>query len=224
MAQQRPSMLLARTWLRSFITFQNAKDVSFPLCSHANPVLTYNTPMSSLSVRLLVRIPRARFPQHTSHSRRLFVYRLLIRGFRHLRSRGLTTTVYELYASLAQVRRFLSSVAVQHLLTVACFGQRIFRLVLLAPPAKHKLEQELKRVSIDIRSRVAPFYPDLQRHVSLPQSGRDKDWIEKELEKLRKIGEGQWEAGRVSGAVYHGGDDLSMVIRDCMTSVALTSL
>jgi hypothetical protein len=68
---------------------------------------------------------------------------------------------------------------------------------------------------------VAPVYPDIERHVSLPEAGKDKEWVQAELEKLRRIGEGHWETGRVSGAVYHGGEDLSDVIRDCTLSILL---
>jgi sphinganine-1-phosphate aldolase len=152
---------------------------------------------------------------------RLFVYRYLTRTFRHLRSRGVVTTFRELYASTAQVCPFIPPWTVSGSVDSHPELQAAFKLILLAPHARRKLEQELAKVSVDIRSKVAPAYPDLERHISIPQTGKEKDWIHTELEKLQKIGEGHWETGRVSGAVYHGGDDLSDIIRDGTPSPSL---
>lgn len=50
--------------------------------------------------------------------------------------------------------------------------------------------------------------PDVTRHLALPKEGWTPDQIRAELTKLAGLEHTRWEDGRVSGAVYHGGEDL----------------
>jgi hypothetical protein len=43
---------------------------------------------------------------------------------------------------------------------------------------------------------------DLKGTRTIPDHGRDKEWMDKELEGLRKLGE-KVEGGKISGTVYH---------------------
>ena len=42
----------------------------------------------------------------------------------------------------------------------------------------------------------------------MPKEGWSAEQVRAELEKLANLEHTRWEDGRVSGAVYHGGDDL----------------
>lgn len=51
----------------------------------------------------------------------------------------------------------------------------------------------------------------LSKYKALPAVGWDADTVEAELDKLADMDHTKWEDGRVSGAVYHGGNDLLKV-------------
>lgn len=44
--------------------------------------------------------------------------------------------------------------------------------------------------------------------MTLPKEGWTEDQVRAELERLGDMEHTRWEDGRVSGAVYHGGDDM----------------
>jgi sphinganine-1-phosphate aldolase len=53
-----------------------------------------------------------------------------------------------------------------------------------------------------------PSGPGVERTLTLPQEGWSDDQVKAALEKLAEMEHTRWEDGRVSGAVYHGGDEL----------------
>jgi len=53
-----------------------------------------------------------------------------------------------------------------------------------------------------------PSGPAVERTLTLPQEGWSEDQVKAALEKLAEMEHTRWEDGRVSGAVYHGGDEL----------------
>lgn len=50
--------------------------------------------------------------------------------------------------------------------------------------------------------------PGVTRYLELPKEGWNPDHVREELNKLSSMEHTKWEDGRVSGAVYHGGQDL----------------
>ncbi|PMD46075.1 PLP-dependent transferase [Hyaloscypha variabilis F] len=50
---------------------------------------------------------------------------------------------------------------------------------------------------------------EVQRYTKLPQTGWELERVESEIDKLAAMEHVRWEDGRVSGAVYHGGRDLT---------------
>ena len=55
---------------------------------------------------------------------------------------------------------------------------------------------------------MVPSGPGVERTLTLPQEGWSEDQVKAALEKLAEMEHTRWEDGRVSGAVYHGGDEL----------------
>lgn len=113
----------------------------------------------------------------------LFLLRHLGASWRHLRARGLLTTAHELYLSLA---RYIAS------------------LVMLAPPAKRRVQSELAKADKDVRAKLAPSSDVLETHNALPREGKPAAWISEELDRLEAMDAANWKSGRVSGAIYHG--------------------
>lgn len=154
-----------------------------------------------------------------------FVYRLSLRAWRHLRIYGVTTTLYQGYVELSR---------------------RILTLLLKVPAAKRRVNKELDAATKEIEGKLIPRPTDLDVNERLPPYGKDKDWIREELRKLHRLtpsskfvskegaanavqtddddtGAGSaadaeivWRNGKVSGAVYHGGQDLSNLIADAI--------
>lgn len=50
--------------------------------------------------------------------------------------------------------------------------------------------------------------PGVTRYLTLPKEGWTEDQVRGELERLGDMEHTRWEDGRVSGAVYHGGEEM----------------
>ncbi|KAF8907824.1 pyridoxal phosphate-dependent transferase [Gymnopilus junonius] len=127
----------------------------------------------------------------------LFYYVLLIyaiKAKRHLRARGITE-------SLKDIQRWIS--------------QQIVRLVLRFPSTRQKVTSQMDKAKLDIENRLLPKGANVTRHLSLPSEGKTLEWILQEMDNMDTEMGGladSWKQGKLSGAVYHGGDDLSQII------------
>ncbi|KAG0142911.1 hypothetical protein CROQUDRAFT_81635 [Cronartium quercuum f. sp. fusiforme G11] len=119
------------------------------------------------------------------------VWKSSVRCLRHLRSRGIRTTIAELQTQ------------------IMIFG---FNLLLKVPSFNEKVMSQLDQGSVDIEKKLAPKRPGIVRWLSLPSEGKSVDWLKDELEALASLPSTDWKEGKVSGAVYHGGADLAEVI------------
>ncbi|SPO26161.1 probable sphingosine-1-phosphate lyase [Ustilago trichophora] len=108
---------------------------------------------------------------------------------------------------------------------------RAFALLLKTPAAKRKVKRELDTAMAEVEAKIVPRPSHLEIHRDLPQLGKEAEWIRAELAKLQTMeagvdskvveaewqnrdGQMVWKGGKVSGAVYHGGDDLSELLAD----------
>lgn len=64
----------------------------------------------------------------------------------------------------------------------------------------------------DIEGKLIVSGPNVVRHLSLPIQGRTPEWIDAEMAKMdaESGGGDAWKQGKLSGAVYHGGDDMEV--------------
>jgi sphinganine-1-phosphate aldolase len=90
--------------------------------------------------------------------------------------------------------------------------QRVLTLALRFPAAQRKVESEMAKAKKDIESKLVTTGPNVVRHLSLPVQGRTKEWIDAEMAKMDEESGGgdKWKLGKLSGAVYHGGDDMEV--------------
>ncbi|KAH9944721.1 PLP-dependent transferase [Amylocystis lapponica] len=120
------------------------------------------------------------------------LFRRLLKAQRHLRARGLVQTVRDLWKWVVQ---------------------ETILLALRFPAARKKVDRELGEARTQIEKSMVPQGPDVRRHLALPQEGQTQEWIIEEMAKMDTESEGaNWRLGKLSGAVYHGGDDLNRVI------------
>jgi len=81
------------------------------------------------------------------------------------------------------------------------------------PPTKQKVQLEMAKARKGIEDKLAPRGPDYSRHIAIPLEGHSAEWIESEMTKMDAEQPGtKWQDGKCSGAVYHGGDDLSKIL------------
>lgn len=115
----------------------------------------------------------------------LFVYVLLTQTLkmqRHLRGRGLTTSVKDVYTWISQV---------------------IIRLILRVPATRKKVEERMNQTRLDIEAKILPKGADVVRHLSIPEEGKSLEWILAEMDKMdAEMAHTNWRQGKVSGAVY----------------------
>lgn len=65
--------------------------------------------------------------------------------------------------------------------------------------------------------------PGVTRYLTLPKEGWTDDQLRAELDKLANMDHTRWEDGRVSGAVYHGGQDLLKLQSEAFCQFAVSN-
>lgn len=115
----------------------------------------------------------------------LFFWRWSRRAFWQLRGRGIIGSVIELYTN---VRRIL------------------YGYFLRAPGVRGKVQQQVNESLAKLSEKLVP--KDQIRYLTLPKDGLSHDNVRAELENLANMDHTRWEDGFVSGAVYHGEDEL----------------
>ncbi|KAK8220334.1 pyridoxal phosphate-dependent transferase [Phyllosticta capitalensis] len=117
----------------------------------------------------------------------LFLLRWTRKAFYTLKGRGLIGTVVEAYIS---VRRIL------------------YGYFLRLPGVRSKVQAEVGEAILKLEQKLVPSGPGVDRYIKLPAEGWSPEQVRKELVKLSEMKHTRWEDGRVSGAVYHGGQEL----------------
>ncbi|AEO61944.1 hypothetical protein MYCTH_2312755 [Thermothelomyces thermophilus ATCC 42464] len=115
----------------------------------------------------------------------LFLLRWTRRALWKLKGRGLLGTLAELYAD---ARRAL------------------YGLFLRMPGVRTQVRKQVDEALSKLQTKMVPA--NATRYLTLPKEGWAEDAVRKELEALATMDHTRWEDGYVSGAVYHGEDDL----------------
>lgn len=117
----------------------------------------------------------------------LFLIRWTRIGFYQLKGRGIAGTVVDAYVA---IRRSL------------------YGIFLRLPGVRTKVQLEISETLLKLERTLVPSGPGVERFLRLPQEGWSEEKVREELGKLAEMKHTRWEDGRVSGGVYHGGDDL----------------
>ncbi|NIT36043.1 MAG: aminotransferase class V-fold PLP-dependent enzyme [candidate division Zixibacteria bacterium] len=75
------------------------------------------------------------------------------------------------------------------------------------PFVSEMIEREYDSVMADLEKSIKPYRKDFKAFSRLPEVGRARDDILKEMADLKSREEPRWKDGFTSGAVYHGDDD-----------------
>ena len=104
-----------------------------------------------------------------------------------LKGRGLFGTVVETYIS---IRRTL------------------YGIFLKAPGVRNQVQKQVTDAITKLEGKLVPQGPGISRYLTLPKEGWSEQQVRAELGKLGDMEHTRWEDGLVSGAVYHGGNEL----------------
>ncbi|KFA79726.1 hypothetical protein S40288_00687 [Stachybotrys chartarum IBT 40288] len=114
-----------------------------------------------------------------------FVLRWARKAYWKLKGRGIIGTILELYNN---VRRIL------------------YGLFLRAPGVRSRVQKDVKESLDKVSAKLVP--QNQTRYLTLPREGLAHDAVRAELEALANMDHTRWEDGYVSGAVYHGEEEL----------------
>ncbi|KAK0635009.1 pyridoxal phosphate-dependent transferase [Bombardia bombarda] len=115
----------------------------------------------------------------------LFVLRWTRRALWKLKGRGLFGTLVELYTETRRV---------------------LYGYFLHMPGVRTQVRKQVSEAIGKLQLKLVPT--NATRYLTLPKEGWTEDAVRKELETLATMDHTRWEDGFVSGAVYHGEDDL----------------
>lgn len=77
-----------------------------------------------------------------------------------------------------------------------------------------QINQKLNKTKEEMRSSLVKGDTGGSYYTKLPNNGMRQEHLLKQVEKYEKMGTANWSAGRVSGAVYHGGKELTDVLTE----------
>lgn len=102
------------------------------------------------------------------------------------------------------IRRYgiFGSIVVIYKCLAAYFFRKFQKLPLIRTKFDSEINKNLKKIEDQLVDRNVKYYS------TLPSTGWSFSEVTRELEKNAAMKHTRWEDGRVSGAVYHGGDDL----------------
>ena len=87
--------------------------------------------------------------------------------------------------------------------------KRLYGLFLKLPFVQAKVRADVDKAILELEAKLVPSGPGVTKYTALPATGWSADAVREELKKLEEMKPTRWEDGSVSGAVYHGGDELS---------------
>lgn len=87
--------------------------------------------------------------------------------------------------------------------------RRGYAAFLQLPFVQAKVRADVNKAVTDLEKKLVPSGPGITNFTALPATGWTLEQVRAELDKLSEMKHTRWEDGRVSGAVYHGGDELS---------------
>jgi len=132
----------------------------------------------------------------------LFLLRWTRRFVRQIRGRGII-------GSLAQLYQFLR--------------RKTYAVLLGLPFIRDKVQLQVAEAKLGIEKKLVPSGPNVTRHLRLPSQGWDPDKVRLELAKLADLDHVRWEDGMVSGAVYHGGEQLAQLQTEAFSKFIFTN-
>lgn len=97
-----------------------------------------------------------------------------------------------------------------------------FSIFLSIPFIKKKVEKEIADTKVTLENQLI-VNADGVSHICIPKIGLSESQVINELDALNNIKSVNWQNGRISGAVYHGGEDLISLQTKAIQKFAVTN-
>jgi len=101
--------------------------------------------------------------------------------------------------------------------------RKLYALFLRLPFVQAKAQAQVRQAIGQLEEKLVPSGPGVTQHTSLPAAGWSSEQIRAELGKLGELKRARWEEGRVSGAVYHGGEELLELQSEAMKNFGVSN-
>ncbi|KAJ8329540.1 hypothetical protein BDV3_001351 [Batrachochytrium dendrobatidis] len=122
------------------------------------------------------------------------VYRLLKAVMRQLRAKGLVATGMH-------YRRLV----IQSIISIVRSS---------SSSANALVQQQIDKTVKSIHKKMVHHAPGDKIYLRLPDKGLSERELRVELSRYKNMGDVDWEGGRVSGTIYHGGEDLCSILTE----------
>lgn len=99
----------------------------------------------------------------------------------------------------------------------------LYSAFLRAPGVRGQVDKQVSTAIEGLESKLVASGPGVTRYLTLPKEGWTDDQLRAELDKLANMDHTRWEDGRVSGAVYHGGQDLLKLQSEAFCQFAVSN-
>lgn len=93
----------------------------------------------------------------------------------------------------------------------------------LIPAAKRKLNEERRKAKESMEESLLKESKEFEANTCLPETGMQKDKLMEVLNNFSTQDMKKWGRGTISGAVYHGGADMTDVIAEAFKAFALSN-
>lgn len=131
-----------------------------------------------------------------------FIVSNLLKITNHLRIYGVYGTAYSAYAYIKKV---------------------LFTAFISVPGIKGKVQKQVQDALAELDTKMLPKAGTV-RYQNLPVKGMGKEQLEVELQKLNAMGDGEdWQSGKVSGAIYHGGKEMGELLSSAYSLFSLSN-
>lgn len=132
----------------------------------------------------------------------VLVLRWTRRGYRIVKGRGIVGTTQDVVSAARRV---------------------LYGLFLRAPGVRSQVQRQLAAAVAKMEAKLVPQGAGVSRYLTLPKEGWTEEQLQAELDQLRNMDHARWEEGYVSGAVYHGGEQLAKLQTDAFGKFAVAN-
>ncbi|EEA20186.1 Dihydrosphingosine phosphate lyase [Talaromyces marneffei ATCC 18224] len=99
----------------------------------------------------------------------------------------------------------------------------VYYIFLRAPGVRGQVDKQVTTAITKLEEKLVRKGPGITSYLTLPKEGWTSEQIRTEITQLTGMEHAKWEEGRVSGAVYHGGEDLSKLQTEAIGSFAVSN-
>ncbi|KAK6465741.1 dihydrosphingosine-1-phosphate lyase [Scheffersomyces coipomensis] len=118
--------------------------------------------------------------------------------------------LYLISSKLSQLVTYIGGIGIIRAVTIEFHkvSKIAIDIFMSLPPIKNRVDKELQSVIVKMEKEIVKNDDELLQLSIIPEEGLSNKIVMEELDKLQTLKHTDWSNGRVSGAVYHGGDDL----------------